>query len=163
MLTQQSLIRLHGWAFAVHINQKHLFLRSRLILSNKELHQKKHLEIAGCKITVILVIGRTRRTHFRNQHCLVMLGFAHTENQMQYFSSAAMPKNTTFETKIAFTPKRSNFLFLLYFKIAIHIIQLIPVRQPSSLMLPTCLLGMILVINLVYDWQITWNYVLIPL
>ena len=64
------------------------------------------------------------------------------------------------EIKIYLTLKMSNFLFLLCFKIAI--IELIPMRQQSrqrisffsshftsNLMLPACLLGMILVGNVV--------------
>ena len=60
------------------------------------------------------------------------------------------------EIKIHLTPKKSNFLFLLCFKIAI--IKFISMRQQSrqrnsffssrltsNLMLPACLLGMILV------------------
>ena len=62
------------------------------------------------------------------------------------------------EIKIYLTLKKSNFLFLLCFKIAI--IKSIPMRQlsrqrnsffssrfTSNLMLPACLLGMILVVN----------------
>ena len=62
------------------------------------------------------------------------------------------------EIKIDLTLKKSNFLFLLYFKIAK--IKFVPVRQQSrkrnsffsscftsNLMLPACLLGMILVGN----------------
>ena len=61
------------------------------------------------------------------------------------------------EMKIDLTLKKSNFLFLLCFKIAK--IKFIPMRQPSrqrnsffssftsNLMLPACLLGMILVVN----------------
>ena len=64
------------------------------------------------------------------------------------------------EIKIDLTLKKSNFLFLLCFKIAI--IKFIPMRQQSrqrnsffssrltsNLMLPACLLGMILVANYV--------------
>ena len=64
------------------------------------------------------------------------------------------------EIKIDLTLKKSNFLFLLCFKIAI--IKFIPMRQQSrqrtsffssrfasNWMLPTCLLGMILVVNTV--------------
>ena len=64
------------------------------------------------------------------------------------------------EIKIDLTLKKSNFLFLLYFKIAI--IKFISMRQQSrqrnrffsshstsNLMLPACLLGMILVVNTV--------------
>ena len=64
------------------------------------------------------------------------------------------------EIKIDLTLKKSNFLFLLCFKIAI--IKLIPMRQQSrqrnsffsshftsNLMLPSCSLGMIPVINAV--------------
>ena len=63
------------------------------------------------------------------------------------------------EIKINLTLKKSNFLFLLCFKIAI--IKFIPMRQQSrqgnnflssrftsNLMLPACLLGMILVATL---------------
>ena len=62
------------------------------------------------------------------------------------------------EIKIYLTLKKSNFLFLLCFKIAK--IKFIPMRQQSrqrssffsscftsNLMLPACLLGMILVVN----------------
>ena len=62
------------------------------------------------------------------------------------------------EIKIDLTLKKSNFLFLLYFKIAK--IKFILMRQPSqqrysffssnfslNMMLPVCLLGMILVVN----------------
>ena len=62
------------------------------------------------------------------------------------------------EIKIDLTLKKSNFLFLLRFKIAI--IKFIPMRQQSrqrnsffssrftsNLILPACLLGMILVVN----------------
>ena len=62
------------------------------------------------------------------------------------------------EIKINLTLKKSNFLFLLCFKIAI--IKFITMRQQSrqrnsffsgrfssNLMLPACLLGMILVVN----------------
>ena len=62
--------------------------------------------------------------------------------------------------KIDLTLKKSNFLFLLCFKIAI--IKFIPMRQQlrqrnsfvssrftSNLMLPACLLGLILVVNTV--------------
>ena len=64
------------------------------------------------------------------------------------------------EIKIDLTLKKSNFLFLLCFKIAI--IKLIQMRQhsrqrnsffsssfTSNLMLPACKLGMILVVNAV--------------
>ena len=64
------------------------------------------------------------------------------------------------EIKIDLTLKKSNFLFLLCFKIAI--IKFIPIRQQSrqrnsffvshftsNLMHPACLLGMILVVNTV--------------
>ena len=64
------------------------------------------------------------------------------------------------EMKIDLTLKKSNFLFLLCFKIAI--IKFIPMRQQSrqrdsffssrftsNLMLSACLLGMILVVNTV--------------
>ena len=63
------------------------------------------------------------------------------------------------------TLKKSNFLFLLFFKIAI--IKLIPKRQQSrqrnrlfssrltsNVMLPACLLGMILVVNAVCNSKI---------
>ena len=62
------------------------------------------------------------------------------------------------ETKIDLTLKKSNFLFLLCFKIAK--IKFVPMRQQSQqgnsffsirftspLMLPACLLGMILVVH----------------
>ena len=70
------------------------------------------------------------------------------------------------ETKIDLTLKKSNFLFLLCFKIAI--IKFIPIHQQSrqrnsffsrrftsNLMLPACLLGMILVSNCVCNPKIT--------
>ena len=66
------------------------------------------------------------------------------------------------EIKIDLTLKKSNFLFLLCFKIAKNKLTL--TRQPSqqrysffsslftlNLMLPACLLGMILVVNEVYN------------
>ena len=69
------------------------------------------------------------------------------------------------EIKINLTLKKSNFLFLLCFKIAI--IKFIPMRQQSrqrnsffpsrltsNLMLPACLLGMILVVNAVCNFKI---------
>ena len=69
------------------------------------------------------------------------------------------------EIKIDLTLKKSNFLFLLCFKIAI--IKFIPMRQQSrkrnsffssrftsNLMLPACLLGMILVVNAVCNSKI---------
>ena len=69
------------------------------------------------------------------------------------------------EIKIDLTLKKSNFLFLLCFKIAI--IKFIPMRQlsrqrnsfffspfTSNLMLPACLLGMILVVNTVCNSKI---------
>ena len=69
------------------------------------------------------------------------------------------------EIKIGLTLKKSNFLFLLCFKIAI--IKFIPMRQQSrqrnsffssrftsNLMLPVCLLGMILVVNTVCNSKI---------
>ena len=69
------------------------------------------------------------------------------------------------EIKIDLTLKKSNFLFLLCFKIAI--IPFIPMRQQSqqsysffsshfrsNLMLPVCLLGMILVVNKVCNSKI---------
>ena len=65
------------------------------------------------------------------------------------------------EIKIDLTLKKSNFLFLLYFKIAK--IKFILMRQQSrqrnsffssrftsKLMLPACLLGTILVVNVVH-------------
>ena len=67
--------------------------------------------------------------------------------------------------KIDLTLKKSNFLFLLCFKITI--IKFIPMRQQSrqrnsffssrftsNLMLPACLLGMILVVNTVCNSKI---------
>ena len=64
------------------------------------------------------------------------------------------------EKKTDLILKKSNFLFLLCFKIAI--IKFIPMRQKSrqrnsffssrftsNLMLPACVLGMILVVNLI--------------
>ena len=69
------------------------------------------------------------------------------------------------EIKIDLTLKKSNFLFLLCFKIAI--IKFIPMRQQSrqrnsffssrftsNLMLPAGLLGMILVVNAVCNSKI---------
>ena len=69
------------------------------------------------------------------------------------------------EMKIDLTLKKSNFLYLLCFKIAI--IKFIPMRQhsrqrniffssrfTSNWMLPACLLGMILVENAVYNSKI---------
>ena len=69
------------------------------------------------------------------------------------------------EIKIDLTLKKSNFLFLLCFKNAI--IKFIPMRQQSrqrnsffsnrftsNSMLPACLLGMILVVNKVYNSKI---------
>ena len=69
------------------------------------------------------------------------------------------------EIKIDLTLKKSNFLFLLCFKIAI--IKFTPMRQQSrqrnsffssrftsNLMLPACLLGMILVVNAVCNSKI---------
>ena len=69
------------------------------------------------------------------------------------------------EIKIDLTLKKSNFLFLLCFKIAI--MKFIPMRQQSrqrnnffssrctsNLMLPVCLLGMILVVNTVCNSKI---------
>ena len=69
------------------------------------------------------------------------------------------------EIKIDLTLKKSNFLFLLCFKIAI--IKFIPMRQQSrqrnrffssrftsNMMLPACLLGMILVVNSVCNSKI---------
>ena len=76
------------------------------------------------------------------------------------------------EIKIDLTLKKSNFLFLLCFKIAK--IKFIPMRQQSrqwnsffssrftsKLMLPVCLLGMILVVNKVCNWKIAWNFSLL--
>ena len=73
------------------------------------------------------------------------------------------------EIKIYFTLKKTNFLFLLCFKIAI--IKFIPMRLQSrkrnsffssrftpNLMLPACLLGMILVGNKVCNCKIAWNF-----
>ena len=70
------------------------------------------------------------------------------------------------EIKIDLTLKKSNFLFLLCFKIAI--IKFIPMRQQSrqrnsffssrftsNLMLPACFLGMILVVNTVCNFKIS--------
>ena len=70
------------------------------------------------------------------------------------------------EIKIDLTLKKSNFLFLLFFKVAL--IKFIPVRQQSrqrniffsscftsNVMLPACLLGMILVVNSVCNSKIT--------
>ena len=69
------------------------------------------------------------------------------------------------EIKIDLTLKKSNFLFLLCFKIAI--IKFISMRQQSrqrnsffssrltsNLMLPACLLGIILVVNTVCNSKI---------
>ena len=69
------------------------------------------------------------------------------------------------EIKIDLTRKKSNFLFLLCFKIAI--IKFIPMRQQSrqrtsflssrfksNLMLPACLQGMIRVVNAVCNSKI---------
>ena len=69
------------------------------------------------------------------------------------------------EINIDLALKKSNFLFLLCFKIAI--IKFIPMRQQSrqrnsffscrftsNLMLPACLLGMILVVNAVCNFKI---------
>ena len=69
------------------------------------------------------------------------------------------------EIKIDLTLKKSNFLFLLCFKIAI--IKFIPIRQQSrqrnsffsscftsNLMLPACLLGMVQVVNTVCNSKI---------
>ena len=69
------------------------------------------------------------------------------------------------EINIDLTLKKSNFLFLLCFKIAI--IKFIPMRQQSrernsfcsspftsNLMLPVCLLGVILVVNTVCNSKI---------
>ena len=73
------------------------------------------------------------------------------------------------EIKIDLTLKKSNFLFLLRFKIAI--IKFIPMRQQSrqrnsffssrftsNLMLPACLLGMILVANTVCNSKLKFLY-----
>ena len=69
------------------------------------------------------------------------------------------------EIKIDLTLKESNFLFLLFFKIAV--IKFTPMRQQSrqrnrffssrftsNVMLPACLLGMILVVNSVCNSKI---------
>ena len=69
------------------------------------------------------------------------------------------------EINIDLTLKKSNFLFVLCFKIAI--IKFIPMRQQSrqrhsffschftsNFMLPACLLGMILVVNTVCNSKI---------
>ena len=69
------------------------------------------------------------------------------------------------EIKIDLTLKKSNFLFLLCFKIAIF--KFIPMRQhsrqrnsvfssrfTSNLMLPACLLGIILLVNAVCNSKI---------
>ena len=69
------------------------------------------------------------------------------------------------EIKIDLTLKKSNFLFLLFFKIVI--IRFIPMRQQSrqrnrffssrftsNVMLPGCLLGMLLVVNIVCNSKI---------
>ena len=69
------------------------------------------------------------------------------------------------EIKIDLTLKKSSFLFLLCFKIAI--VKFIPMLQQSrqrnsfvsscftsNLMLPACLLGMILVVNTVCNSKI---------
>ena len=69
------------------------------------------------------------------------------------------------EIKIDLTQKKSNFLFLLCFKIVI--IKFIPMRQnsrqrnrffssrfTSNLMLPACLLGMIPVVNTVCNSKV---------
>ena len=73
------------------------------------------------------------------------------------------------EIKIHLTPKKSNFLFLLCFQIAI--IKFIPKRQQlrqrtsffssrftSNLMLPACLLGIILVVYAVCNSKIASNF-----
>ena len=83
-------------------------------------------------------------------------GRATSENITLVFMSAI---------KIDLTLKKSNFLFLLCFEIAI--IKFIPMRQlsrqrssffssrfRSNLMLPACLLGMILVVNTVCNSKI---------
>ena len=73
------------------------------------------------------------------------------------------------EIKIDLTLKKSHFLFLSCFKIAI--IKFIPMRQQSrqtnsffssrftsNLMLSACLLGMILVVNTICNSKIAWNF-----
>ena len=73
------------------------------------------------------------------------------------------------ETEINLTLKKSTFLFLLCFKIAI--IKFILMHQQSrkrnsffssrftpNLMLPACLLGMIAVVNEVCNCKIAWNF-----
>ena len=86
-----------------------------------------------------------------------------------FTSGSATRENITFEfmseIKIDLSLNKSNFLFLLCFKIAI--IKFIPVRQQSrqrnsffssrftlNLMLPACLLGMTLVVNTVCNSKI---------
>ena len=90
-----------------------------------------------------------------------------------FTSGRATSENITLvlmsEIKIDLTLKKSNFLFLLCFKMAI--IKFIPMRQHSrqrksffsshfrsNLMLPACLLGMILVVNAVCNSKIAWNF-----
>ena len=67
------------------------------------------------------------------------------------------------EIKIDLTLKKSNFLFLLCFKIAIIYFNASAIttkksffstRFTSNLMLPACLLGMILVVNIVCNSKI---------
>ena len=89
-----------------------------------------------------------------------------------FTSGEATHENITFgvlfmsEIKVDFTLKKSNFLFLLCFKIAV--IKFIPMRQQSrqrnsffsscftsNLMLSACLLGMMLVVNTVCNSKIT--------
>ena len=86
-----------------------------------------------------------------------------------FTSGGATSENITLvfmsEIKIDFTLKKSKFLFLLCFKIAI--IKFIPIRQQSrqrnsffssrftsNVMLPACLLGMILVVKVVCNSKI---------
>ena len=86
-----------------------------------------------------------------------------------FTNGRATSENITFvfmsEIKIDLTLKKTNFLFLLCFKIAI--IKFIPMRQQSrqrnsffssrftsNLMLPACLLGMKLVVNAVCNSKI---------
>ena len=92
-----------------------------------------------------------------------------------FMSGKATSKNITYGVhewnKNNITLKKSNFLFLLCFKIAI--IHFIPMCQPSgqrhnlfprhfasNLMLPVYLLGIILVVNPVCNWKIARNNVL---
>ena len=73
------------------------------------------------------------------------------------------------EIKIDLILKKSNFLFLLCFKIAI--VKFIQMRRQSrqrnsffysrftlNLMLPACLMDMILVVNTVCNSKIAWNF-----